>query len=134
MSESKTRQIDSYLWSLALFLGLILLLAGGYFLWSRYNPFFDQTPEFKEAAAVQSAVRRRALTADEFAECLRLCESGELTVRLSAFASLEAAVKRSPEYIPQAVEVLKRVAVGKDAQASASATAVLKRLTDPPAR
>jgi len=134
MSEVKNRPIDSYTWGLMIFLGLILLLGGGYFLWSRYNPFFDQSPEFKGAEAVLSAARRRALTADEFADCLLLCESGELTVRLSAMASLEAAVKRSPEYKPQAVEVLKRVAAGKDTQASASATAVLKRLMDQPAR
>jgi hypothetical protein len=129
MSETKTPSIESYLWGLAILVGFLLLLGGGYFVWSRYNPYFHLSDVSLEAQAIVSAARSRALTAAEFAACVRLCDSDELSVRLSALASLEAAVGRSAEYKTEAVEVLKRVAAGKDPKASAAATAVLKRLS-----
>jgi hypothetical protein len=134
MSESNKRSIDSWIWGLVIFLGLILILGGGYSLWSRYNPWFDESPEFADARTIQSAVRNRPLTEAEFAVCMQLCESGEMSARLSAIASLEAAVRRTPEYKPEASKVLKRVAAGKDTKASAAATAVLGRLTSPAAK
>jgi hypothetical protein len=119
-----------------LVLALVLLL-GGAVLWlllSRHNPFFERSGDFRAAQAIQSAVRKRALTEEEVAACMRLCESRDGPTQQSAIASLEAAVGRSPEFRPQALEALRRVAASSDPQANASATAALKRLESSPGR
>jgi hypothetical protein len=133
MSESEVKPPGWRLPYFLLALAVVLLLAvGAFFLWRRFDPFLDQQPAFREAQALQAAVRGRPLDADEFAACLRLCEQAEGPAQQSAIASLEAAVGRSPEFREQAVEALGRVAARRDAQASASAKAVLKRLESTP--
>jgi hypothetical protein len=129
MSENNKRPIDSYIWGIALVLCFVLVLGGAYLLWRRHDPYFDRSPDFADARAIQSAARHRPLTEEEFAACLRLCEFGESSAQLSAISSLETAVGRIPEYKPEALKVLKRVAARKEPKASASATAVLKRLS-----
>jgi type IV secretory pathway VirJ component len=133
MSESEPRGRVTGLLGLVLLLILVLLVGiGGYVLFSQYNPIVNHSAQFREAEALQSAVRQRPLTAEEFAQCLRLCEYGDAVVQQSAIASTEAAVGRSPEFKPQAAEVLSRVAAESEPKAKASAAAVLQRFKGSP--
>jgi cytoskeletal protein RodZ len=115
-----------------LLLLVAIVVGGGFYLWYKFNPFFERSPQFQEAQALATAVRQRPLTTEEFARCLRLCESGENATEQLAIAAAEAAVTRNPEFKAQAVEVLSRIAGSSDPTAAASATSVLKRLASPP--
>ena len=114
---------------------VIVVLVGGvgvFFFFSKYNPYFHLDPRFQEAQVIMKATQARPLQPDEFARCLRLCESSNTSAQLFAITSAELAVTKSPEYKPQLVEVLTRVAGNREPDVAKSATIVLKRLADLP--
>ena len=117
---------------LVLLLLVVLLLGGVVFFFSKYNPYFHLDPRFQEAQVIMKAVQARPLQPDEFARCLRLCESSHTPAQLFAITSAELAVSKTPEYKPQLAEVLTRVAGTSEPDAAKSATVVLKRLADLP--
>jgi hypothetical protein len=118
-----------YIWPL-LALGaiacLLAVVAGVHWLYLHHNPFFDRTPEYREANALAASIHQRSLTDEEFARALALCETGPMQARGAGVSLLEESVKKNPERAPQTIDVLTRVAQSSDAELARYAATVLR--------
>lgn len=134
MSNSDRQNHNSRLLIVVLSLVIVMFVGGVgvFFFFSKFNPYFHLDPRFQESQTILNTVRVRPLQPDEFARCLRLCESSHTPAQLFAITSAELAVSKTPEYKPQLAEVLTRVAGTSEPDAAKSATVVLKRLADLP--
>lgn len=121
---------------LAVAVGLLLAAPLGVAAWKAYRHlYFDRTPAYRASEPLMlAALRNKALTPDEFARTLALCDCGEPIVELRMFAAVTVAVNAEASYKPRAVELFTRLAADpSDPQRQTTAALQLKRLTDPPA-
>lgn len=119
------------LWGMsALAVGLLLvsLVVTILLRWDEYNPFWERTPEFREAHGLAITLYKRPLTDDEFGRVLEMCESGHFQARVVAMSAVNESVKRAPERAAPAAEVMTRVVRSRNVMLREAAERVLRQI------
>jgi hypothetical protein len=98
-----------------------------------YNPFWERTPEAREARALAVTTRSRPLTDAESGRALEPCGLGHVRARADAVPVVEESAKRDPKRGEIALEVIESVAQARDARVRAAAERLLGRIEAAPA-
>ncbi|QJW98663.1 hypothetical protein [Frigoriglobus tundricola] len=85
-------------WRVWLIVLVALVVASGalVWLWQKYDPFFMDRPDMREATALLDSGRKRPLTDEEFERAVALLDAATPAAQLSAVATLEADAARQP--------------------------------------
>ena len=125
------RQPDLGIYLLVLLM-IVVLVGGGVWLWRRYDPFIMDRPEVRESKVVLEAARKRALTEAEFDKTLELLGTDTPVAQLSAIATIEADVARTPTRRDRAITALQQCQKNAAPNVAKAADQAALRLQAPP--